>query len=99
MTIERPARDVTTVSPATIREKNSGGPKFRAIWATQGPKIMSMRVAKVPATNEPMAAAARAGPPRPFFAISYPSRQVTTLEDSPGVLTRIEVVEPPYIAP
>ena len=49
--------------------------------------------------KEPMAAAASAGPARPFFAIWYPSRQVTTLEDSPGVLTRIEVVEPPYIAP
>ncbi len=55
-----PARLVTTVSPANIREKNSGGPKFRAIPATQGPKSISMRVAKVPAMNEPIAAAASA---------------------------------------
>ena len=60
LTRERPARLVTTVSPANIREKNSGGPKFRAIPATQGPNSISMRVAKVPAMNEPIAAAASA---------------------------------------
>jgi len=60
---------------------------------------MSMMVAKVPAMKEPMAAAARAGPALPCLAISCPSRQVTTLEDSPGTFTRMEVVAPPYMAP
>ncbi len=53
----------------------------------------------VPATNEPMAAVARAWDARPAFAILLPSIAVTTEEDSPGVLSRIEVVEPPYIPP
>ena len=59
-TRERPARLVTTVSPANIREKNSGGPNFSAIPATQGPNSISISVAKVPAMNEPIAAAASA---------------------------------------
>ena len=53
----------------------------------------------VPATNEPIAAVASAAPPRPRLAIWKPSIVVTTEADSPGVLSRIEVVEPPYIPP
>ena len=56
-------------------------------------------VAMVPATNEPMAAVASAAPARPLLAILLPSMAVTMLAVSPGVLSRIEVVEPPYIAP
>ena len=39
------------------------------------------------------------GPARPCFAIWWPSRQVTIDDDSPGTLTRMAVVEPPYCAP
>lgn len=53
----------------------------------------------VPATNDPMAAIASAGPPQPAFAILCPSRAVTMVALSPGVLMRIEVVDPPNIAP
>ena len=53
----------------------------------------------MPATNEPMAAVASAAAPRPFFAIWWPSMAVTTEEFSPGVLSRIDVVEQPYMAP
>ena len=56
-------------------------------------------VAIVPATNEPMAQVASAGPARPFFAIKFPSSAVAMEADSPGVLSRIVVVEPPYMAP
>ncbi len=56
-------------------------------------------VATVPAKNDAIAAIASAGPARPCFAIWWPSRQVTMAEDSPGTLTRIAVVEPPYCAP
>ena len=52
-----------------------------------------------PAMNEPMAAVARACAARPARAILCPSMAVTTDEDSPGVLRRIEVVEPPYMPP
>ena len=40
-----------------------------------------------------------AAPARPRLAIWWPSRQVTTEAASPGMLTRIEVVQPPYMAP
>ena len=53
----------------------------------------------VPATKEPIAAVASAWAPRPFLAIMLPSIAVTIEPDSPGVLSRIEVVEPPYMAP
>ena len=52
-----------------------------------------------PATKEPMAAVARAWAARPRLAIWLPSMAVTTEELSPGVLSRIEVVEPPYMPP
>ena len=38
---------------------------------------------------------ARAAFARPCFAIGYPSRQVITDEPSPGILTRMAVVDPP----
>src|SRR5215470_8231164 len=57
------------------------------------------RVPIVPATNEPMAAVASAAPARPLRAILFPSSAVSMVALSPGVLSRIEVVEPPYIAP
>ena len=53
----------------------------------------------VPATNEPIAAVASACAARPAFAILLPSMAVTTEDDSPGVFSRIEVVEPPYMPP
>jgi hypothetical protein len=49
--------------------------------------------------NEPIAAVASADLPRPRLAISKPSIAVATEADSPGVLRRIEVVEPPYMPP
>ena len=52
-----------------------------------------------PATNEPMAAVARACAALPALAILLPSMAVTTEALSPGVLSRMEVVEPPYMPP
>jgi hypothetical protein len=46
-----------------------------------------------------MAAVASAAPARPCFAIRLPSSAVTIDPASPGVLRRIDVVDPPYIAP
>ena len=53
----------------------------------------------VPATNDPMAAVASACAARPALAILLPSIAVITDDDSPGVFSRIEVVEPPYMPP
>ncbi len=44
-------------------------------------------------------AVASAGPPRPALAILLPSSAVTSEALSPGVLIRMEVVEPPYMPP
>ena len=64
-----------------------------------GAQTASSVVPMVPATNEPMAAVASAWAARPAFAILWPSMAVTTEDDSPGVLSRMEVVEPPYMPP
>ena len=53
----------------------------------------------VPATKDAMAQIPRAGPARPCLAISYPSIAVGTEDASPGMLTTMAVVEPPYMAP
>jgi hypothetical protein len=77
----------------------SGGPKRSAHAASVGASSISPTTPSVPATKEPIAAIASAGPARPFCVIAYPSTQVMTDAASPGMLIRIEVVEPPYIAP
>ncbi len=56
-------------------------------------------VASVPAINDPIAAVPSAAPPRPRRAILLPSKAVIIEALSPGVLSKIEVVEPPYIPP
>ena len=64
-----------------------------------GARKVSSSVPSVPATKEPMAAVASAAAPRPCRAIRLPSSAVMIEPDSPGVLSRIEVVELPYMAP
>ncbi len=59
----------------------------------------SPSVAISPATNDPIAAVASAGPPRPARAILLPSSAVTIDALSPGVFKRIDVVDPPYMPP
>ena len=49
--------------------------------------------------NEPTAAMHSAAPARPLRAIALPSMQVITEAASPGMRSRIEVVEPPYCEP
>ena len=53
----------------------------------------------MPPAKWPMAAAASAWAPRPALAIGLPSMAATTAALSPGVLSRIEVVEPPNMPP
>ena len=52
----------------------------------------------VPAMKDPIAAVASAAAPRPALAIWLPSRAVT-MERFPGVFSRIDVVDPPYMPP
>ncbi len=86
-------------SPSTISPKFSGGPKRIAIAASAGAKKVSSTRLAVPAMNDPSAAMPSAAPARPWRASWWPSSVVTTEAASPGMFTRIEVVEPPYIAP
>ena len=75
------------------------GPNLSARSTTTGASTVSRIVAMVPATNEPIAAVASAGPARPRLAMRLPSSAVAMEADSPGVFSRIVVVEPPNIAP
>ena len=84
---------------ASISEKYSAGPNSRARPVNGAPSAATSTVETQPAKNEPIAEIESAAPARPLRAIWWPSRQVTTDVASPGILTRIDVVEPPYCAP
>jgi hypothetical protein len=92
-------RYVRTVMPTIIMEKYSGGPNCKATPDKRGPIIVKAITPNVPAMKEPKAAIPKAGPALPFRAILCPSIQVTTDAASPGMFTRMEVVDPPYMAP
>ena len=90
---------MTATNASSINAKYSGAPNDTPNRAIGGAKKATSKVPIVPATNEPIAAVASAGAARPALAIRLPSMAVTTEADSPGVLSRIEVVEPPYMPP
>ena len=97
--IEPRASTTAKARPATISEKYSAGPKIIASLVSGTARAATTSVANEPAKNEPMAAMPSAAPARPCFAIWWPSSVVTTAVTSPGMLTRMAVVEPPYCAP
>ncbi len=92
-------RKLTRINPQRMRDTYSGEANFRAKLAKGGARKSRPKRLIVPAMKEAMAAMPRAGPALPLRAIWYPSRQVTTLAASPGMLMRMEVVDPPYMAP
>ena len=96
---DAPSTADTVVNASTITAKYSAGPNLSAMSTTIGESSVSATVASVPATKEPMAEVASAGPARPALAMRLPSIAVTMVADSPGVLSRIDVVDPPNIAP
>ncbi|MOA07581.1 hypothetical protein D3C78_1272860 [compost metagenome] len=96
---ESPKAEETVTKASTISAKYSRGPKTNASLTMYGAINASAMVAMRPATKEPMAAVAKAGPPLPLRAILLPSSAVTIEALSPGVLSRIEVVDPPYMPP
>ena len=93
------ASTTAAINPSTSRLKYSTAVNFSASAASGRLSTAMTTVATVPAKNEAIAAMASAVPALPCLAISWPSRQVTTEEVSPGTLTRMAVVEPPYCAP
>ena len=76
-----------------------GAPISTATSASVGAKKATSRVPIVPAMKEPIAAVASACAARPRLAILLPSIAVITDADSPGVFSRIDVVDPPYMPP
>ena len=97
--VDSPSTAETVVKARIMSAKYSGGPNLSPSSTTSGDRKVRPTVAMVPAKNDPMALVASAGPARPRLAISLPSIAVTMVALSPGVLRRIEVVEPPYMAP
>ena len=97
--LESPSTEVTATSASSMSAKYDGAPRTTTHSATVGASATSSTVLIVPATNEPIAAVASACAARPDFAILLPSSAVMTDDDSPGVLSRIDVVEPPYMPP
>ena len=63
--VELPSTAATVMKANTISAKYSAGPNLSARSTTSGASSVSRMVAMVPATNEPMALVASAGPARP----------------------------------
>nr|WP_284454783.1 hypothetical protein [Actinomadura madurae] len=95
LAVEPSESAASSSSPATHSAMYSGGPSSTATPLSQGANTMSPTIAMVPATNEETAAMVSAGPALPRLVIACPSSAVTTDDDSPGRLSRIEVVDPP----
>ena len=85
--------------PIITTRKVSEGPKDWASLAKDGASTVSRMSPIVPATKDPTAQSTRAGPARPCWASGYPSKVLATVEDSPGVFMRTEVMVPPNMAP
>jgi hypothetical protein len=92
-------KDPSRIKARSRTAKISGGPKRVAKSANRGARIIKPTMLRFPPMKDPQAEMKRAAPPRPFWVILYPSTQVMTEADSPGMFIRIEVVDPPYMAP
>src|SRR4029079_12652871 len=90
------ASTTAPIRPSTISEKYSAGPNLKASSVSGGAKAAMTTGPPQPAKNEPSAAVAKAAPARPWRAIWQPSIAVTTDEDAPGPVIRIDVREAPH---
>jgi len=97
--MEAPDRLTSVVRLKNKIPKYSGGPKLKAYFAIPGPMMEKAKTPSVPAMNEPTAAIHNASPARPCFVMGNPSKVVATEAASPGILTKILVVDPPYCDP
>jgi hypothetical protein len=81
--------------PRSTSAVYSAGPNRNAKPAKAGATSVSATRLIDAAMNEPIAATPSARPALPCSVIAYPSRHVTIDADSPGVLSRIDVVGSP----
>lgn len=86
-------------SAITMVEAYSAGPGSSASFDSSGDSVAMMTTLTQPAQDDPNAAIESAGPARPWRAIGWPSRQITTEVGSPGMLSMIAVVEPAWWPP
>lgn len=96
---DEPNTAVTATSAKSMIARYDGAPRVTANREIAGANAASRAVPMAPAMNYPIAAVASAWAARPALAILLPSRAVITEDDSPGVFSRIDVVEPPYMPP
>ena len=89
---DSPSTAETATNARTASEKYSAGPNRSATSMMTGANTVNAAVARVPATNDPIAAVASAAPPRPSRAIRLPSTADMTEALSPGVFNRMAVV-------
>ena len=97
--MESPTREMTRVMPSAIRAKYSGGPKLMAKSASGGRQQHQADDAQRAGDEgaECRDSQRRAGPAVPGHLVA-----VETGHDGGGLsgrFTRMEVVEPPYMAP
>ena len=97
--LEAPRTAVTATRANSMIARYDGAPSVTANLEIGGAKAANSTVPIAPATNDPIAAVASACAARPALAILLPSIAVMTDDDSPGVFSRMEVVEPPYMPP
>ena len=83
----------------TMSTKYSAGPKASAQFASSGARNTSPVHASSDPQNDANAEIDSATPASPFLAIGKPSSVVITEPASPGMLTRIDVIRPPYSQP
>ena len=94
-----PLTKLSTSSASTIRPNSAAGPICSMSFANGGANSISPTTLTVPPMKLPIAAIISAGPARPCIAMAWPSIQVMIDAASPGIRTRIDVVDPPYMAP
>lgn len=83
----------------SINRKYSDGPNFKAKLAKGFAKKTKPMVAKTPPIKEATAEIAIAWPACPFLDMGYPSKVAAIADPSPGVFNKMELLDPPYIAP
>src|SRR5699024_10675573 len=94
-------RDKVTIAESVNKnnKKYSCGPNFNANSDNGLAKIINPITAIMPPNKEAMAEIVSALPASPFLVIGYTSNVAAVADPQPGVFSKIELLEPPYIAP
>jgi len=87
------------IRASRMAAKYSAAPNERATRTIAGAMSIKARIPSDPPQNELNAAVNNAVPAFPCLAKGWPSRTVMALPGVPGMLRRIDVIEPPYSAP